>query len=209
MVGIHCVGVGVDERQSDDYFVCFGAKPTQRACARNFLRDRKKTRKRQGTRTEQRGVSDSQGKVTVRERWLLREELGPVDREARSASVRGWVSVPGSSVGISFESCRSHRTPENCQNLSMLRDNPSPCFLVLFSTFCYICYVCCKICEIPLAGDEKNHKTIEWSWADLRSWDTGGRPAGILSHTQITVICILIIRLGSNFIVCHLKVSTS
>ena len=37
--------VGVDERQSEDSFVWFGAKPTQRACARNFPRDCKKTRK--------------------------------------------------------------------------------------------------------------------------------------------------------------------
>ena len=38
------MGVGVSEYQSKDSFVCFGAKPTQRACARDFLRDRKKTR---------------------------------------------------------------------------------------------------------------------------------------------------------------------
>ena len=39
------VGVGVDELQSEESFVCFGAKPTQRACARDFLRGRKMTRK--------------------------------------------------------------------------------------------------------------------------------------------------------------------
>ena len=39
------MGVGVGEHQSEDSFVCFGAKPTQRACAQDFLRDRKKTRK--------------------------------------------------------------------------------------------------------------------------------------------------------------------
>ena len=45
MVGIHSENVGVEERQSEDSFVCFGAKPTRRACARDFLRDQKKTRK--------------------------------------------------------------------------------------------------------------------------------------------------------------------
>ena len=35
MMGIHSVGVG--ERQSLDSFVCFCAKPTQRACARGLL----------------------------------------------------------------------------------------------------------------------------------------------------------------------------
>ena len=43
MVGIRSVGVG--ERKLEDPFVCFCAKPTQRAGARDFLRDRKKTRK--------------------------------------------------------------------------------------------------------------------------------------------------------------------
>ena len=37
--------VDVGERQSEDSFVCFGAKPTQRVRMRDFLRDRKKTRK--------------------------------------------------------------------------------------------------------------------------------------------------------------------
>ena len=39
------VGVGMCECQSEDSFVCFDAKPTLRACARDFLRDRRKTRK--------------------------------------------------------------------------------------------------------------------------------------------------------------------
>ena len=45
MVGIRSVGVGVGEHQSEDSFVYFGEKPTERACTRDFLRDRKKTRK--------------------------------------------------------------------------------------------------------------------------------------------------------------------
>ena len=51
---------------------------------------------------EQRGVNDSQGKATVREKQLLEEELGPVDLEAESVSTRGWVSVPGRWVKISL-----------------------------------------------------------------------------------------------------------
>ena len=46
------------------------------------------------------GVSVDQGKATVRERWLLSEELGPADPEAWSASSRRWFSAPGSWVGI-------------------------------------------------------------------------------------------------------------
>ena len=79
MLSICSVGVGVSERQSEDSFVCFGVKPTQRAWARDFQRDRKKTRKSKVQ--EQSRKSDSQGK------W---------------PSERGWVSVPDSCVGISF-----------------------------------------------------------------------------------------------------------
>ena len=70
------------ERQPEDSFVCFGAKPTQKACARDFLRNRKKTRKGEVPGQSTEGVSDSWGKVTVRERR-------PVDPEAGSASLRG------------------------------------------------------------------------------------------------------------------------
>ena len=45
MVDIRCVGMGVDERHSEDSFVCFGAKPTRSAFAGDFLRDWKKMRK--------------------------------------------------------------------------------------------------------------------------------------------------------------------
>ena len=100
MVSIHCIGVG--ERPSEDSFVSFGAKTTQRACTRDFLRDRENTKKRQGPRAEQKGVIDNQQKATVSERRLLKEELWPVATEAMSANARGWVSVPGSSVGIFF-----------------------------------------------------------------------------------------------------------
>ena len=47
-----------------------------------------------------RRVNDSRWMATVRERRLLNEEFGPVDPDAESASARGWVSVPGSCMGI-------------------------------------------------------------------------------------------------------------
>ena len=72
MASIHSVGVGVSERQSEDSFVCFVAKPTQRACVRDFLRDRKKTMKAISQSSEPWGVSNSQEKATVRERRLLK-----------------------------------------------------------------------------------------------------------------------------------------
>ena len=53
----------------------------------------------QGSR-QKKAVRDSRRKATVWERQLVSEELGPVDPEAGSASVREWVSVPGSCVEI-------------------------------------------------------------------------------------------------------------
>ena len=94
MVGIRSVGVG--ERQSENSFVCFGAKLTHSAYTRDFLRDRKKTRKGKVPEQNRRELA------TVRERWRSErggcwsEELELVDPEAR------WVSVPGNWVEISF-----------------------------------------------------------------------------------------------------------
>ena len=77
--------VGVRERQSEDSFVCFGAKPTQRACARYLLPDRKKTRKGEvpGQSTEegsqrQSGKGDSQRKAAA-------------EQGAGTCGPRGWV----------------------------------------------------------------------------------------------------------------------
>ena len=90
------VGVGISECQSEDSFIRFGAKATQTACSRDFLRDWKKTRKGNvpGQSTEEssqqkRAINRSQGKATVRKRRLPSEELRPVDLEAWSANARG------------------------------------------------------------------------------------------------------------------------
>ena len=51
MLGIRCVGVcGC---QSKNSFVCFGAKPTQRACARDLPLDRKNAGRKVREKTEE------------------------------------------------------------------------------------------------------------------------------------------------------------
>ena len=88
------VGVGVGECQSDSS-VCFGAKPTQRACARDLLRDRKKRGKArfQGTTEEdsqqKSGEGDGQRKVAAeRGAWTcgFRGRIGQRER----ISQRSW-----------------------------------------------------------------------------------------------------------------------
>ena len=81
------VGVGVGERQSEDSFVCFGTKPTQWACARDFPRDRKKTRKgkvpKQSTEVGERRRSEKGG--CRARRWDLWAQMpGQPTREDES-----------------------------------------------------------------------------------------------------------------------------
>ena len=89
-------GVGASQRIP---FVCFGAKPTQRACARDFPRDQKKADNRREQkrgsrqnwavdRTGQSAIESSRqksGEADGREKRLLR----PVNLKARLANIRG------------------------------------------------------------------------------------------------------------------------
>ena len=79
MLGINCVDV--DKCQSEDSFVCFGAKPTQRACVQDLPQDWKRTRegrsqgeqirkqKRPGQRTGQLTEQGSRQKRLVHRIW--------------------------------------------------------------------------------------------------------------------------------------------
>ena len=80
------VGVGEHVRQSEDCFACFGKGLAREiSCETGGRRGKARSQSSQ----QKKGVSNSQGKATVRERRLPSEELGPVDPEARSASARG------------------------------------------------------------------------------------------------------------------------
>ena len=87
------------------WFLCLFRRKThkKRLCAR-FPTRLEENKERQGLRAVNR-----EELATISEKWRserggrLSEELGLVDPEARSASARRWVSVPGSCVGISFE----------------------------------------------------------------------------------------------------------
>ena len=92
MVGIHSVGVGVGV-----VLVCTSQRIPLSVLARNpdkvLAREIScETGKRQGKArsqsSEQRRVSDSRERATVRKRQLLKEELGLVEPEAGSVSAR-------------------------------------------------------------------------------------------------------------------------
>ena len=78
MLGICCVGVC--ECQSENSFVCFGAKPTQRACARDLPWDQK-DEGREGPREE--GVSRREQSA-----WEISQEMRVGQRGGQSTEVR-------------------------------------------------------------------------------------------------------------------------
>ena len=82
-VGIRCVGVGVGKYQSEDSFVCFGAKLTQRACARDFPRDRKRTREGRPQSQEESKHKRDQGREQS-----SRQKSGEADSQLRSQQKR-------------------------------------------------------------------------------------------------------------------------
>ena len=84
MVGIHFCGCGC---QSENPFVCFGAKPTQRVWARDLLRGRKWTREGRSERgqkenSQQKGAKREQKKTR---RDTSRAEKNTVGRREQSA----------------------------------------------------------------------------------------------------------------------------
>ena len=64
--------------QSENPFACFGAKPTQRACARDLPRDRKRTREGMSQRSsQQKGAEeDSRQEKAAKRRSVKRWEQG-------------------------------------------------------------------------------------------------------------------------------------
>ena len=113
MSGIRLCGYGCG-CQSEDPSVRFGAKPTQRACARDFLRDKKRTREGR-PHNQEKSAEETRG-VGSREQ-VTASKCGP---DAGLATVRGLVSLPGNFVRISLEytlaiACRC---TERCTKLS-------------------------------------------------------------------------------------------
>ena len=182
MLGIRFCECGCGS-QSGDPFVCFGAKLTQRACVRDYLRDQKRTREGRSQssqlneavkrRRQNREVDRTGQSTKVVGSWHSREKKGrllvSVDSEAGLAIVIGCVSVPSGFVGISLEytPALAHRCTESYAKVSQTSPflrleltQVRVCLFVLFSSTLFVVYiefcVSVKKCEIPLAGDERN-----------------------------------------------------
>ena len=185
-------------RHSEDPFVYFGAKPTQRACARDLPQDRKRTnegrseRETEGDNRQERAVKRrsvkewEQGREETSLQKSERRLLRPVDqqmpgwptREDKSVLLVAWGSFARVHARVSPQKHRMHQSV-NDFSLLPLGTNPNPWFFVFLFFHPLGCVFCVlvKECEISLARDEKNHWTILMVMSSLDGWDSGGRPA--------------------------------
>ena len=137
--------------QSENPFVCFGAKPSQRACAWDLPRDRKD----EGRKSD-RTVDKGEEKKTVGMRGQSREgnsqEKGTTETSRQNRSVNRWADIARGFVRVSawVNACISS---QNTQKVSQtppplaLGADPSPC-LFFSSTLSFLLWLSVKQCEI-------------------------------------------------------------
>ena len=161
------VSVGVGECQSEDSLVCFGAKPTQRACTWDFQRDQKKMRegKVPGQPTEessQQKSGEGNGQRETAAKWGaricgLRGRVGQCER----MSQRSWWLWRNFAWIHTCDNPQNDRkvsktSPFLCLELTQVH----ACLFFFSSTFSVVYIVSCvfvKQCEMFLVGDERNH----------------------------------------------------
>ena len=162
-------------------FICLSGRKTNRKglCTRFSTRP-EEDEERQGLRA----VYRSQGKATVRKKLLLNEELGPVEPEDGCS----WL-LWGNFREHARDRHRSTECEDSVKNLPLqaLGASPCPCLFVLLSST-----LSCVLCACKAMGkwDERNHKTIEWPWADLWGWDSGRPAVGVKSTSSVLLYLI-------------------
>ena len=188
LIGIQWVvfiSVGVGKCQSEDSFVCYVTKPTQRACAWDFPQDRKRT-----------SEGKSQGEQNRKKQWRNQgiEQTRTVERTgqsaeqgsrqkragARACGLRGRVGQRERMSQYSWWLCGNFIQIHTCDSSqNAIKVSKTSLFLhmelttvydslfffssplsVVYVVFC----VSVKKCEILLARDERNHQTIRWPW---------------------------------------------
>ena len=116
---------------------------------------------------QERTVDRSRGKPTVKRRKVTGRTCGLRGRvgQRERMSQRSWWLCGGFARIHARANPQMHRKLRKTNfSLLSLGANPSPCLFVIFSSALSVVYVvfCVSIkkCEIPLAGDERNHRTI-------------------------------------------------
>ena len=105
------VGMGVSECQSEDSFVCFGAKPTQRSYARDFPQNRKKTK---------------EGKVPEQSTEESNQQMSGKGDGQREMTAKRGVGTCGLKSQVSQRKRISHLSLWLCRNFARIHACDSP-----------------------------------------------------------------------------------
>ena len=146
--------VSVCGYQSENYFVCFGAKPTQRACARDLLRDRMWVKG--GRKIREKTVSWQRRPEEVSQQKGA-EELSRLETAVKRRTQSTEVSMASSFYG-GFARVHARVSSQNARKVS--RNSLSCtciCLFLFFHPLGYVFWVSVKECVMPLVGDERNH----------------------------------------------------
>ena len=159
----------------EDPFVCFGVKPTKRACAQDFPRERNKTREVKVAGQTWAVDRSEQNKAVGRTGQSVGESNQQESREAECWDLwaRGRVGQRERMSQRSLWLCEYFAHIHALDSLQMYRKlckgvtnfcflalgaNPSPCVFVLFSsTFSLVYVVFCVSVKKCKRRDERNH----------------------------------------------------
>ena len=135
MGGIHFSVCGC---QSENHFICFGAKPTQRPCARDIPRDRMWVKEERSERRQKKWVSRREQKWSVGLREQSREG------EGHSRQKSAWL-VPFVGVSLEYTLALAYRIHKRCQGIPLLALGADPSLCLFVSSFLppsRLCFVC-------------------------------------------------------------------
>ena len=176
--------LGVCVRRSENLFVCFGAKPTQRArspARPEVEEERKVPEKTEGQLTKE----DGEGQSTKEE--TSRREIAVQGKDSQQKDSQRWVGIP-SGFWWRFRSKYTpaivYRCTENskCHKIPFLAlgADPSPCLFVLFShpLGCAL-HICNDICDTP--GREPLDDSLAMNSLVYRSYSRGRQARGVIT----------------------------
>ena len=180
--------------KSEDPFVCFGRKPTQRACARDFPRDRKRTRKERSER-EQKKLVGRTGQSTEESSQEKRAGAGAcglrgrVGQSERISERFWWLCGNFSRI---YACNISYNARKESQTSPFLRLGLTLARVCLFSFLHPLGCVCCVLCvrkEVWNTPDRRWEKPLDdlMGMCGLGGSDSGDRPALTLLQCSTTL----------------------
>ena len=166
----HLFFVGVGECKTEDSFVCFGVKTTQRACVQDFLRDRKKTKEckvpKQSTEEDSKqklGEGDGQRRAAAKREAMTCKFRSRVGQRERMSQRFWWLCRGFARIHARYSLQMHGIRQKSAQTSLFLRlelTQVRACLFFFSSTLLVGYVVSCMFgnqCEMSLTGDERNH----------------------------------------------------